>query len=139
MVVFPAGGGECSSDLKHEAMNGREDDAKYIERLPLLSLSDGKPQVEVRGWVGALLSNVMKADIEFIVNLEFHNFPMMTEIFTNNVNCSTVGYHCFESITSFSFIVTRKTTSKHGLQTFMLILHANIMLIRFRILVRLKV
>ena len=67
-------------------MGGREDDAKYIERLPLLSLSDGKPQVEVRGWVGALLSNVMKANIEFIVNLEFHNFPMMTEIFTNNVN-----------------------------------------------------
>ena len=59
MVVFPALGGECSSDLKHEAMNGREDDAKYIERLPLLSLSDGKPQVEVRGWVGWGLYLVM--------------------------------------------------------------------------------
>ena len=87
MVVFPAGGGECSPNLKHEAMNGRmtQGEVSCIERLPLLSLSDGKPQSGGQRLDGRfLLSNVLMVNIEFIVHLQFINFPM-TEIPTGQL------------------------------------------------------
>ena len=73
MVVFPAWGGECSSDLKNmkQWMEGRMTQSKILRRgCHCFPLQMGNPRVEVRGWTGAFLGNVM-VNIEFIVNLPF--------------------------------------------------------------------